>query len=355
MKERLEATVGTELPTGWMAVEAGKALVHKLGWGVVSIIAALVVVGVAAPHLAAETVGATLRDLIFLSPYLAAAFALAGYTKAAGSDALLTRVFRGHRVLMVFAATAVGAMTPLCSCSVVALIAVLLRSGTPLSAVMAFWIASPIISPDLFIYTAGVLGFELATARLLAALFMGVSVGLITLLVETLGGFKAPLRGGEIVRVLPPGEILKPQWRFWREPERVRIFWQEFKSAGSKILPWLILAFFLENLFTAFVPTALVAKWVGGSSPWAIPLSMVASVATYINPVAAVPVVSGLLSLGMTKAAALAYIVVGSVTTIPAMLAVLPLVRMRVFAWHLGMGMITGAIAAYAYQLFSLL
>jgi uncharacterized protein len=340
---------------GWRSVGISMASLRRhggTGYAIASIPVILVVVGISSVQQAVKTVIDVAGDLLFLSPYLIAAFALGGYLKAASVDVLITRVFRGRRVLMILAATAVGALTPLCSCSVVALVAVLLKSGTPLSAVMSFWIASPIISPDLYIYTAGVLGLELATARLLTALFMGVTCGLVTLLIESMGGFRAPMREALSTRSVPQGQALMPKWRFWQERERIVVFTQEFRSAAAKILPWMALAFTLESLMTAYVPTNFVTAWVGGSSTWAIPLSLIVSVPTYVNPVAAVPLIAGLLGLGMTKPAALAFLAAGSVTTIPAMMAVLPLVRLPVFLWHIAIGMSTAGVAAYLYQIY---
>jgi uncharacterized membrane protein YraQ (UPF0718 family) len=348
--------VSAPIPSaGWrsIGISMGSLRRHGVtGLAVVSIPVILVAVGIFSVQQAVKTATDVASDLLFLSPYLVAAFALGGYLKAASVDVLITRVFRGRAVLMIFAATAVGALTPLCSCSVAALVAVLLKSGTPLSAVMSFWIASPIISPDLYVYTAGVLGLELATARLLTALFMGVSAGVVTLLIESMGGFRAPMREAFGSRSIPQGQALMPKWLFWKERERVLVFTREFKGAAAKILPWMVLAFTLESLMTAYVPTDFVAGWVGGSSSWAIPLSILVSVPTYANPVAAVPLIAGLLALGMTKPAALAFLAAGSVTTIPAMMAVLPLVRFRVFLWHIAIGLITAGAAAYLYQLY---
>ena len=341
--------------TGWRSMGISMAPLRRnagAGFAIACIAIILAIVGIFSVQRAVSTINDVAGALLFLSPYLIAAFALGGYLKAASVDALLTRVFRGRAVLMIFAATAAGALTPLCSCSVVALVAVLLQSGTPLSAVISFWIASPIISPDLYIYTAGVLGLEVATARLLTALFMGVTSGLVTLLLESMGVFRTPMREEFAPRSIPQGQALMPKWRFWQERERIPVFTREFKGAAAKILPWLALAFTFESLMTAYIPAEFVAGWVGGSSPWAIPLSIVVSVPTYANPVAAVPLVAGLLALGMSKPAALAFLAAGSVTTIPAMMAVLPLVRFRVFLWHIAIGLITAAAAAYLYQLY---
>ena len=50
------------------------------------------------------------------------------------------------------------------------LIAALLAMGVPLSAVMAFWLASSIMDPSIFVLTAGVLDLEFAVAKSFAAI-----------------------------------------------------------------------------------------------------------------------------------------------------------------------------------------
>nr|WP_240953473.1 hypothetical protein [Sneathiella chinensis] len=49
--------------------------------------------------------------------------------------------------------------------------------GVPLSAVMAFWLASPVMDPSMFLLTSGVLGVEFAVAKTLAAIGIGVLGG----------------------------------------------------------------------------------------------------------------------------------------------------------------------------------
>ena len=46
-----------------------------------------------------------------------------------------------------------------CSCGVIPLIAAMLVAGVPLAPVMAFWIASPIMDPEMFVLTAAGIGY----------------------------------------------------------------------------------------------------------------------------------------------------------------------------------------------------
>jgi uncharacterized membrane protein YraQ (UPF0718 family) len=327
-----------------------RAQLERIGWGSLLSVGLLLAVCAYSPLLAWHTLTEALYSLVTLSPYLAASFALAGYTKAASIDLLVTRAFRGKVMLMIVFATLLGVLTPLCSCSVVALVAVLLRARVPLAPVMAFWMASPVISPDLYIYTWGVLGPEIANARFLAAVFMALSAGFITWGFERAGAFRAPMRKGFAASTTVLGAAIDPVWKFWREPARRRAFVSETALAARFILPWMVLAFLLESLIASQVPAQVVANWIGMGSRYAILNAVLVSTPTYINGISAVPVVKGLLVLGMSKPAALAYLAAGSITTVPAIMAVLPLVRLRVFFWHLVLGLGGAVIASYAYQ-----
>ena len=54
----------------------------------------------------------------------------------------------------------------------------------------------------------------------------------------------------------------------------------------------------------------------------------------YLNGLAAIPLVGGLIDMGMNPAVGLAFMVAGGVTSIPAAMAVWALVRPRVFALY---------------------
>ncbi len=91
-------------------------------------------------------------------PYIAFAVLLIAYLKAAGADALVANVFKGREYRMIFLAALFGGLAPFCSCEVIPFIAGLLALGAPLSAVMAFWLSSPLIDPPTLLITAGALG-----------------------------------------------------------------------------------------------------------------------------------------------------------------------------------------------------
>jgi hypothetical protein len=64
--------------------------------------------------------------------------------------------------------------------------------------------------------------------------------------------------------------------------------------------------------------------------------------------------ISGLLQLGMTPAAALSFATAGAVSSVPAALAVVALVKRSVFAVYLMLGLVGSMIAGGLYQLVQL-
>ncbi|MEE8274701.1 MAG: permease, partial [Alphaproteobacteria bacterium] len=132
------------------------------------------------PAQAGDSVIFTLRALAFIAPFFAASVLVAAGAKATGLDRQVAAVFSGRPAVAIVLAAAFGAFSPFCSCGVVPIIAGLLAAGVPLAPVMAFWIASPLMDPEMFILMAAVLGLELTLAKTLAAFLIGLLAGFAT-------------------------------------------------------------------------------------------------------------------------------------------------------------------------------
>ena len=163
--------------------------------------------------------------LLNTAPFLILSIAIAAWANATGADNLIARAFTGAPVLMIGLGALAGGISPFCSCGVIPLIAALLAMGVPLSAVMAFWLASPIMDPSMFVLTAGVLDLEFAVAKTLAAIGLGVFGGTVVHLMMKGGAFTDPLREGIGNGGCGGAKIRAPKpvvWRFWAMPSRAR-------------------------------------------------------------------------------------------------------------------------------------
>ena len=195
--------------------------------------------------------------------------AIAAWAGATGADNLIAKAFTGTPLLMIGMGALAGGISPFCSCGVIPLIAALLAMGVPLSAVMAFWLASPIMDPSMFVLTAGMISLEFATAKTIAAVGLGVFGGTIVHVLMKNGAFSDPLRegfgnggcGGAKIRTPKP-----VMWRFWTEAERRASFGNTALTTTLFLAKWLTLAFILESLMLAWVPAETVTAMIGGES-----------------------------------------------------------------------------------------
>jgi uncharacterized membrane protein YraQ (UPF0718 family) len=336
------------------------------------------------------------RELVGVLPAFLLSMALAALVRALRLDAMIRSAVETRVGVAVLLATAVGAFSPLCSCTVIPVVSGLLLSGVPLAPVMSFWVASPTMDPEMFALTVATLGWPLAIVRLGATLVLSVAAGYLTLALQRGGLLTADVLRPALARsVATKGRLplvtssvpvsapaisggssdgsgttcctpatepaagsccgdgerarhgAAPSWTGLLADRLRGIHWPSFgrETAGQsyRLGRWLVLAFVLEAIMLRYVPQATIAGVLGEGSRFAVVLAALIGIPLYLNNVSALPIVSGLLAQGMQPGAAIAFLIAGPVTTIPAMSAVWGVIRPRVFALYLGVALV-GAV-----------
>jgi uncharacterized membrane protein YraQ (UPF0718 family) len=279
-------------------------------------------------------------------PFILFAVVAIGVLKATGSERLLDGAFKGRETRMIVMGAIVGGLSPFCSCQVIPFVAALLAAGAPLSAVMAFWLSSPLMDPAMFSITAGGLGFDFAVAKTVAAVALGLAGGLTVKLLATSPVFADPLRArSPSAGGCCKAKRLSADWRFWTEAERRRIFGTATLENLVFLGKWLLFAYLLQALLIRYVPADLIAQVIGGAGLCLVVLGALVGAPAYLNGYAAVPLMAGLIEQGMSPGAAMSFVIAGGVSSIPAAVAVWALVKPRVFAAYLGLALV-GAVAA---------
>ncbi|UCC61431.1 MAG: permease [Anaerolineae bacterium] len=132
-------------------------------------------------------------------------------------------------------------------------------------------------------------------------------------------------------------------------------FWhrllKETWSATLMVTKFMALAFFLNALITLHVPQDWVAGLLGRQNPWAILTAALLGVPAYASNLTTLPMVGSLLAQGMNPAAALAFLIAGPTTTLPAMAAVRGLASRRVFALYVSFSLVGAVAIGYTYSL----
>jgi hypothetical protein len=379
-----------------------------------------------------------LDSFLHIWPYLLVTIPLAVAIQMSGASRYIKSAFGARPLIAIILATAVGAFSPFCSCTVIPVIASLLISGVPLAPVMSFWIASPSMDPEIFFLSVGMIGWNLAVWRLAATLVLSVSAGLITHVLMQKGWLQASiLRSREAVPVQTTLGLIKKGWNriktgvnglrttmvpdvsigshpdtskllipvlrissaikagagspVWRTcssdtnprpvgqnpmyenrsavagpPRNTRSdvghccegstafkhrLLKETLSATWMVTKFMALAFLLEGVITLYVPANWISGSLGSQSPLAILAAALLGIPAYTTSLTALPLISGLLTQGMNPAAAIAFLIAGPTTTLPAMAAVWPLVSRRVFFLYVSFSLGGAVLAGFVYSL----
>ncbi len=341
-----------------VASSSAKPLWNRIDKVLVASIATLIGIGLWSLESLQASLVFLVESWLWTLPFIVVSSVVSASIAATALDRPLGNKLRRRAREAVVLAGIFGAIAPFCSVSVVPLVAGLLAAGVPLAPVMAFWVGSPLIDPEMFVLTVGIIDLPFAVIRTLSAIASGLFAGFVTLALIRFSWIQNPTRPdipfNNLATVYGTGCSLETErpvmLAFWRDPERRTRFTVQATSIAWFMLRWLTLAFIIESLLLAWVPPETAASVLGGGEWWTVPLAAIVGVPTYLNGYAAVPVVDGLLQLGMEPGAAIAFMIGGEVTSIPTAMAVFVVVRRKVFALYLALGLGSAVLMGWLTQ-----
>lgn len=222
-------------------------------------------------------------------------------------------------------AVSLGAVLPICSCGVIPLAISLYRSGVRLGPVMAFAVATPIINPAAVILSFALLGPHISLAYIVLGLVLPLLVGTLcdrwgtpfapTPTVDTTDccSTQATTAGCcEAEAVLPlqaPGQRL-----------RQGLSWGLF-TLGPAIGFYLAIGIVLAGLLNSLVPQSWMEQYLGGQALVGLLAAAVFGASIYVCAVAHIPLVASLLAAGAGPGAAIVFLVTGTATNLPELIA----------------------------------
>ncbi|MDD5762424.1 MAG: permease [bacterium] len=261
-------------------------------------------------------------------------------------------------------AVAAGLVAPLCSCGILPVVIALSAAGVPLPPVLALLITSPLMSPDAFLVTVGQLGWTFALWKLAIAATVGLSTGfaadvLVRRGVLSASSFRVEKMYGQGGKVRPGFEEIVNAGCFSRAGEpgavvdresRLRFFLERTRDMAFLVGKFLVAALLIQAAVTYYVPANMVEPLLGRKSYLSVLFATLISVPMPLPQLAAPAVIKGLLASGMSPGAAMAMLVGGPVTSIPAMSALAGVYDRRAFALYLGIGVASSLAAGILFQ-----
>ncbi|MBN1996776.1 permease [candidate division KSB1 bacterium] len=219
-------------------------------------------------------------------------------------------------------ASVLGVLSPLGTYVAVPICAILLRNGYPMAPIFAFMLATPLINPNLFILTAGMLGLPMAVARTVSAFILGIAAGI-------------------IIYFFPVSiDKLSEHKKNHRRKEN---FWRHFFSHIKYVLKFFLIALFISSVVQVVVPSEWIVQTMGSRGGLSVFVAVGLGVPFYSCGGAAIPLIMVLKDLGMASGPILAFFISGPATKFSTLAVIKMTMGWRVFFFYLSVSMI-GAV-----------
>jgi hypothetical protein len=285
-------------------------------------------------------------------------FVLLGVVTAAalkvyvGTERIAT-LFRQKTGLAVTGSVAAAVATPFCSCGTTAVVLSMIASSVPWAPVVAFMVASPLTSPDGLFISAGFFGWPFAIFFMAASVVLGFAGAGAAFAAEGAGLLANQARFDEpavpcaegscaesaarprqpVVAGVGPGaahvsEFAEP------DPWRLRELAGEVVALGRRMVVLFVAFAAIGYTAIGLIPTDWMTTLLGG--PFGVPVAATLGVPFYFSSEANLPLIASLVEGGMSKGAAMAFLITGAGTSIGAMSGALLIARWRVVAIIVG-------------------
>lgn len=247
---------------------------------------------------------AILYDLALKSaPALVLAYLASGIIQGFFPATSVLWMQRGSIMSKAMRGMAFGLPLPICSCGVVPIYRSLIKRGVPLSAGLAFFVATPELGLDAILISIPLLGGELTLIRL-------VSAALVALLIGVLLGYF--FKKGENAHKRHHIPVTATSPAFW---DRLRAGLQMgFVDVVDHTAPWILLGL----LIAALMHPVLTQTGFVQNIPdlWQVPVFALLGMPVYVCATGATPLVAVLILSGVSPGAAIAFLLTGPATNI---------------------------------------
>jgi len=250
---------------------------------------------------------------------------------------------KGHGAMV--SAILFGAVLPICSCGVIPLAISLFRSGVRIGPVMAFAAATPIINPAAVILSLALLGPQITMAYVALGLTLPFLLGWVA---ERWGNTP----GVDFVAVTTPAccgddkaceSTIMPASTAKLMPRIASGLRWGFLDLGPTIAFYMAIGVLLAGLIAAFLPPTWVESYLRESSGIALLAAGVLGASIYVCAVAHIPLVATLLATGAAPGISIVFLVTGTATNLPELIALYNTIGKRVMVLYT-CTLITGAV-----------
>jgi len=285
-----------------------------------------------------------------------------------------------------------GLFLAVCSCTVLPLFAGIRERGAGLGPAVAFLYTAPATNILAILYTGGLIGADLAIARIILSISFASIIGMILSISFRSEEKKIPSNtptpvmtqtltdGGEKVRsyrfwiffliliaILLVGASSLIGWTtkiivlsiliagllaiifFWMPKEDTKSWLLETYSFGRRIVPLLLIGVFVAGILKTIIPEKIITTYVGGNSVSSNLIAVLFGVFMYFPTLVEVPMARTFLDLGMGRGPLLSYLLADPVISLPSILVVSKLIGLKRILLYIGLIIFFCTLAGLIY------
>lgn len=249
-----------------------------------------------------------INTLLESSPYLILGFLIAGILRFWVPQNVLQRHLGGQSLFTLLKSVGVGCVLPLCSCGTIPLGIGLYRNGASIGNMLAFMTSTPILSPILIVLSLKLLGVTLTVTLLMSAIIGAFILGFIgNRLFEPKAAMKKEC---ESPREFVPGRSVVVKNKIWQT-----VHWS-FCDLGASVSVDIVIGLSIASILLTYLPLAWISNWLGQQDVFTLIYVVLLGIPVYACSIPSIAVVQGLLLLGATPGAAIAYMIAGPATNL---------------------------------------
>jgi uncharacterized membrane protein YraQ (UPF0718 family) len=237
-------------------------------------------------------------------------------------------------------ASALGIVTPFCSCSAIPLFLGFVESGVPLGVTFSFLISSPMINEVAVVLLYGMFGWKVAVIYVGTGLAIAIFAGWI------IGSLKLEKWVEPWVYETHPGHNGEEEEKM-TFGNRIRLGYDAIRDIAGKVWIYVALGIAVGAAAHGYVPENFMAALMGKSAWYSVPLSILIGIPLYSNAAGIVPIVSVLIEKGASLGTALAFMMAVIGLSLPEMVILRKVLKLPLIFTFIGI--VGGGIMIVGY------
>ncbi|QCB48479.1 permease [Hydrogenophaga sp. PAMC20947] len=236
---------------------------------------------------------------------------------------------RTHGVANIMA-SALGVVTPFCSCSSVPLFIGFVQARVPLGVTFSFLVTAPMVDTVALTILFSLFGWKIAALYLGFGMALGVVAGLV------IGALKQEQYLEDWVREMPEvsADVDLQQLTL---ADRIAAGMASVREIVGKVWPYVLGGIAVGAGIHGFLPQEFLASFMGKDAAWwSLPMAVLMGVPMYANTAGILPVIEALTAKGAAMGTALAFMMSVVALSLPEMIILRKVLKLRLIATFVG-------------------